>query len=389
MGDREPTALTKLELQIMQVIWKLGASSVNGAAASKTCRKRCAAARLHHRPDHAQHPRAQGQAQAQAARPRLRLQRAVTEAKASRHAVRDLVDRMFGGSADELVMSLIKSRQIDPKRIAELSTAARRGRRRRMNALLSSPVLSWLLSYLFNALWQIPLVFAAAWIAARMLRRADPARRASRLGRRAAASDRAARLQLSASHASGTRCSASPANDRRRQQSAVFASSSVPLQPPAAARAASVRPRSRPSSWPGSAACSTSPAASPGVFGRPAPSRAARLASRSPAKPHFAGPQHCRSTRNHRSATGDCRLATGNWAGHHRSAPRTCARAVRPFSKTSRQATSMPSSPTNSPTSAARLRQEPALRPRLAAHRLASGGVAHPRACSGKPRARL
>jgi TonB family protein len=43
-----------------------------------------------------------------------------------------------------------------------------------MNALLSSPVLSWLLSYLFNALWQIPLIFAAAWIAARMLRRADP-----------------------------------------------------------------------------------------------------------------------------------------------------------------------------------------------------------------------
>jgi predicted transcriptional regulator len=45
----------------------------------------------------------------------------VTEAKASRHAVRDLVDRMFGGSADELVMSLIKSRQIDSKRIAELT----------------------------------------------------------------------------------------------------------------------------------------------------------------------------------------------------------------------------------------------------------------------------
>jgi TonB family protein len=43
-----------------------------------------------------------------------------------------------------------------------------------MNALLSSPVLSWLLSYLFNALWQIPLIFAAAWIAARMLRRTHP-----------------------------------------------------------------------------------------------------------------------------------------------------------------------------------------------------------------------
>jgi TonB family protein len=43
-----------------------------------------------------------------------------------------------------------------------------------LNALVSSPVLSWLLSYLFNALWQIPLVYAAAWVAARMLRRSNP-----------------------------------------------------------------------------------------------------------------------------------------------------------------------------------------------------------------------
>ena len=43
-----------------------------------------------------------------------------------------------------------------------------------MNSLASSHVLPWLLSYVFNALWQIPLLFAAAWIAARMLRRAHP-----------------------------------------------------------------------------------------------------------------------------------------------------------------------------------------------------------------------
>jgi bla regulator protein blaR1 len=43
-----------------------------------------------------------------------------------------------------------------------------------MNAFLSTPVLSWLLSYLFNALWQIPLLFAAAWIVTRMLYRTHP-----------------------------------------------------------------------------------------------------------------------------------------------------------------------------------------------------------------------
>jgi TonB family protein len=43
-----------------------------------------------------------------------------------------------------------------------------------MSALQSSAVLPWVLSYLFNALWQIPMVFAAAWIAHGILRRAGP-----------------------------------------------------------------------------------------------------------------------------------------------------------------------------------------------------------------------
>ena len=45
----------------------------------------------------------------------------VSKDNVSGHAVRDLVDRMFGGSSEDLVMSLIKSRQIDAKKIAELS----------------------------------------------------------------------------------------------------------------------------------------------------------------------------------------------------------------------------------------------------------------------------
>lgn len=36
-------------------------------------------------------------------------------------AVRDLVRRMFGGSSEELVMSLVKTRQIDPATLARLS----------------------------------------------------------------------------------------------------------------------------------------------------------------------------------------------------------------------------------------------------------------------------
>jgi BlaI family penicillinase repressor len=116
MGDREPTQLTKLELQIMQVIWKLGMSSVKDVQEGL--------------PQKLAYTTVQTMLNILERKGKLRRKlrgrayvysATVTEAKASRHAVRDLVDRMFGGSADELVMSLIKSRQIDSKRIAELT----------------------------------------------------------------------------------------------------------------------------------------------------------------------------------------------------------------------------------------------------------------------------
>lgn len=126
MPRRDKNPLTKLELQIMQVIWKLGAangtSSVKGACSVKDVQKGL------------QQPLAYTTVQTmlnilerkgklkRKLRGRAYVYSAtVSEAKASGHAIRDLVDRMFGGSTDELVMSLIKSRQIDAKRLAELS----------------------------------------------------------------------------------------------------------------------------------------------------------------------------------------------------------------------------------------------------------------------------
>ncbi len=45
----------------------------------------------------------------------------LSEARASGQGLRDLVDRIFGGSSEDLVMSLLKSRQIDAKQLAELT----------------------------------------------------------------------------------------------------------------------------------------------------------------------------------------------------------------------------------------------------------------------------
>jgi predicted transcriptional regulator len=116
MGEHEKTTLTKLELQIMQVIWRLGASNVG--AVQEGLEQRLAYTTV--------------QTMLNILHKKGKLKRLlqgrsyeysaiVTEAKASGNAVRDLVDRMFGGSSEELVMSLIKNKQIDAEQIARLS----------------------------------------------------------------------------------------------------------------------------------------------------------------------------------------------------------------------------------------------------------------------------
>lgn len=116
MPKREKNTLTKLELQIMQVIWKRGASNVSqvqeGLEQELAYTTVQTMLNILWRKGKLKR-RLQGRAYEYSA--------AVTEAKALGHAVRDLIDRMFGGSSEELVMSLIKSRQIDAKKIAELS----------------------------------------------------------------------------------------------------------------------------------------------------------------------------------------------------------------------------------------------------------------------------
>ncbi|MGC1782186.1 MAG: BlaI/MecI/CopY family transcriptional regulator [Acidobacteriaceae bacterium] len=108
--------LTRLELEIMQVLWKRGSSNVGEVqnamgrelaytTVQTVLNNLYRKGKLRRRLD--------GRAYVYSA--------AVTEANALRHAVRDLVDRMFGGSSEELVLSLIKSRDIDPERIARMS----------------------------------------------------------------------------------------------------------------------------------------------------------------------------------------------------------------------------------------------------------------------------
>lgn len=45
----------------------------------------------------------------------------ISREKAIKSAVRDLTERLFGGSAEGLVMSMVENRQITPERLAKLS----------------------------------------------------------------------------------------------------------------------------------------------------------------------------------------------------------------------------------------------------------------------------
>lgn len=122
--------LTRLELKIMQVIWRRGSSTVGEVQAElqpplayttvQTVlnileRKGKLRREL------------EGRAYVYAAK--------VSEEKALGQSLRDLIDRMFGGSSEELVMSLLKSRQIDARRLAKLTEQFDKAKERRNEPL--------------------------------------------------------------------------------------------------------------------------------------------------------------------------------------------------------------------------------------------------------------
>lgn len=116
MKNRKNPALTALELRIMRVVWGRGASTVSEVQSELkpplayttvqtmlNILERKGRLRRELR----------GRAYVYSAR--------VSEARAVGQGLRELIDRMFGGSSEELVMSLLKSRQIDAGKLAELT----------------------------------------------------------------------------------------------------------------------------------------------------------------------------------------------------------------------------------------------------------------------------
>jgi predicted transcriptional regulator len=122
MALRNRNGLTKLELQLMQVIWRRGSGTVSEV--QQGLKQELAYTTVQTMLNILER---KGKLKRELQGRAFVYSATVTEAKASSHAVRDLVDRMFGGSSEELVMSLIKSKQIDAKKIAALSKRLQEG----------------------------------------------------------------------------------------------------------------------------------------------------------------------------------------------------------------------------------------------------------------------
>lgn len=111
-------SLTPLELKIMQVLWREGAGDVLHVQKNLLPETDLAYTTVQTMLNVLQR---KGKVRRSLKGRAYEYRPVLSQEKATGQAVRDLVKRLFGGSPEELVMSLIKNRQIDPGRIAGLS----------------------------------------------------------------------------------------------------------------------------------------------------------------------------------------------------------------------------------------------------------------------------
>lgn len=116
--------LTRLELQIMEVLWRIGTgtvqevqNSIPGDPLAYTTVQTML--NILHR---------KGRVKRKLIGKAYTYSPILSRETAVREALVDVVDRMFGGSVEALVMSLLKTKQLDSKRLRELNELVSRRR---------------------------------------------------------------------------------------------------------------------------------------------------------------------------------------------------------------------------------------------------------------------
>ena|SRR5947209_7156852 len=120
MGRKQPSGpLTRLELEIMEVLWKLGSGTVQqvlekmpppGPKLAYTTVQTMLTVLYR-----------KGKATRTLKGKAYEYAPALSRKKATHIALRDTLNRFFGGSAESLVMSLVENRQISAGKLAKLT----------------------------------------------------------------------------------------------------------------------------------------------------------------------------------------------------------------------------------------------------------------------------
>ena len=116
MARKTADPLTPLELEIMKVLWETGPANVQTVQQRLSTRELAYTTvqtmlNVLHRKGRVKRELKE---RAYIYRPVLSRQKAASQ------AVREMLDRFFGGSADSLVLNLVETRQLTPEKLAEI-----------------------------------------------------------------------------------------------------------------------------------------------------------------------------------------------------------------------------------------------------------------------------
>ena len=128
---RKSQQLTPLELEIMKVLWDTGPATVQVVQGRLPGQPRLAYTTVQtmlnilHR---------KGKVDRALKQRAYEYRATLSRHRAARQTIRDVVDRLFGGSAESLVMSLVESRQLSPERLTELTRLVEQSQRPKLSA---------------------------------------------------------------------------------------------------------------------------------------------------------------------------------------------------------------------------------------------------------------
>jgi len=110
--------LTRLELQIMKVLWDSGPSNVQAVQDSLAGSTKLAYTTVQTMLNVLNR---KGRVKRTLRGRAFEYEALITRDRAVSQAIRETIDRLFGGSVEGLLMSLVKSKQLDPEKLEKLS----------------------------------------------------------------------------------------------------------------------------------------------------------------------------------------------------------------------------------------------------------------------------